>query len=561
MSVSRWFTASWMSSLILAISVAGSASAPQMTMSRLDSLRLAQERGRRPLLSHRALMSTLDSLRLSQAISAKGELEREQVLDKNIDPQEYVVGPGDELVLILWGEISESFLLEITPEGKVLVPHVGEVLVKQLTLAQARVKIIEAVDKRYRNVEASVSLVKIRKFRVFVVGAVNLPGTYTATAVDRISMLIDQAGGFAPGASRRNIQVKRQDSNTVGADLLRFIAVGDLEDNPYAVDGDVVTVPIQVDSVGVFGAVNVEGYYELKEGDRIGDLVEMSRGLVRDAYMEKAELVRFQEDRKTSEHIFIDLAKAVVERDPEHDLLLQSEDVLLVRRIPEWHPEYLVEVRGQAVYPGHYTIEQNQTYLSDVVERAGGLKPDASLNQAKLIRTLYEGDPDLEFERLREMTRAEMSDDEYSYFKTKSRQLHQVVVVDFEKLFMNNDKSEDVLLQRNDIIDIPALIKTVNVNGLVNDPGAVQYRAGEKLGYYIDQAGGYHWNARKSKVRVIKGSTGQWLKPSKVKGIEPGDIIWVPEKPERSYWSLFKDFVRVSAEIATVVLVAHQVTK
>jgi protein involved in polysaccharide export with SLBB domain len=506
-------------------------------------------------------MSTLDSLRLSQAISARAEMEREQVLDRNIDPEEYIVGPGDELVLILWGEISESFLLEITPEGKVLVPHVGEILVRELTLAQAREKIIGEVGKRYRNVDTSVSLVRVRTFRVFVVGAVNLPGTYTATAVDRVSMLIDQAGGFAPGASRRNVQVKRQDSSTVGADLLRFIVVGDLEDNPYVVDGDVVTVPVRVDSVGVFGAVNVDGYYELKEGDRISDLVEISRGPVRDVYMEKAELVRFREDRKTSQHIFVDLAKALGEKDSEHDLILQSDDVLLVRHIPEWHPEYLVEVRGQVVFPGHYAIEKDQTYLSEIIERTGGLKPDASLSQAKLIRTLYEGNPDLEFERLREMPVAQMSDDEYSYFKTKSRQLHEMVVVDFERLFLKNDKSADVRLKRGDIIDIPAIRKTVNVNGLVNDPGAVQYRPGKKLSYYIDQAGGYHWNARKSRVRVIKGSTGQWLKPSKVKGIEPGDVIWVPERPERNYWDFFKDFVRVSAEIATVVLVAHQVTK
>jgi protein involved in polysaccharide export with SLBB domain len=561
MSVSRLFTAIWMGGLILTLSFAVSASAPQVTMSRLDSLRLEHKRASRPLPSHDILMSVLDSLRLRQAISARGEMEREQVLDKNIDPEEYAVGPGDELILSLWGEISESFLLEITPEGKVLIPQLGEILVRQLTLAQARDKIIEAVSKRYRNVIASVSLTKVRKFRVFVVGAVNLPGTYTATAVDRVSMLIDQAGGLAPGASRRNVQVKRQDSNIIGADLLRFIVVGDLGANPYVVDGDVVNVPVRVDSVGVFGAVNVEGYYELKDGDRISDLVEMSRGLVRDVYMEEAELVRFREDRKTAEHIFLDLAKIVEEKDPEHNLFLQSDDVLLVRRIPEWHPEYLVEVRGEAVFPGHYAIEQNKTHLSEVIERAGGLKPSASLNQSKLIRTLYEGNPDLEFERLREMRVAEMSDDEYSYFKTKSRQLHQVVVVDFEGLFLKNDKSADVLLKRGDIIDIPAIRKTVEVNGLVNDPGAVQYRPGKRLGYYIDQAGGYHWNARKSRVRVIKGSTGQWLKPSRVKGIEPGDIIWVPEKPERDYWDLFKDFVRVSAEIATVVLVAHQVTK
>jgi protein involved in polysaccharide export with SLBB domain len=249
------------------------------------------------------------------------------------------------------------------------------------------------------------------------------------------------------------------------------------------------------------------------------------------------------------------------DKDPEHDLTMQSDDVLLVRHIPEWHPEHLVEVRGEAVFPGHYAIEQNKTYLSEVIERAGGLKPDASLSQARLIRTLHTDNPDLEFERLREMPVAEMSADEYSYFKTKSKQLHEVVVVDFERLFLKNDKSEDVLLKRGDIIDIPAIQKTVYVNGLVNNPGAVQHSPGRKLSHYIDQAGGYHWNARKSRVRVIKGSTGQWLKPSKVRRIEPGDIIWVPEKPERDYWELFKDFVRISAEIATVVLVAHQVTK
>ncbi|KPL16660.1 MAG: hypothetical protein AMJ92_12610 [candidate division Zixibacteria bacterium SM23_81] len=428
-------------------------------------------------------------------------------------------------------------------------------------MAEARDRIIRKVGKRYRNVNISVSLTKIRKFRVFLVGSVNLPGTYTATAVDRVSMLIDQAGGLAPGASRRNIRVTRQDSSTVDADLLRFIVVGDLASNPYVVDGDVVTVPVRVDSVGVFGAVNIEGYYELKQGDRISDLVELSRGLVRDVYMEKAELVRSQEDQRGAEHIFIDLAKAVVDKDPEHNLYLQSDDVLLVRHEPEWHPEYLVEVRGETVFPGHYAIEKNKTYLSEVMERAGGPKLDASLSEAKLIRTLYEDNPDLEFERLMEMPVAQMSDDEYSYFKTKSRQLHEVVVVDFEGLFLKNDKSKDILLKRGDIIDIPAIRKTVNVNGLVNDPGAVQYRSGKKLGYYIDQAGGYHSNARKSRMRVIKASTGQWLKPSKVKRIEPGDIIWVPEKPERNYWELFKDLVSTTAQVATVILVIDQARK
>ncbi len=506
-------------------------------------------------------MSKLDSMRVMRAVEARAEVGREQALEKNIKPEEYVVGPGDEIILSLWGQISESYPLEVTPEGKVLIPNVGEILIGELTLEQAEKKILRAVRARYKNVDASVSLFKVRKFRVFVVGAVNVPGTYTATAVDRVSMLIDQAGGYAPGASERNVQVKRGDSTVVSADLLRFTISGDLENNPYVRDGDVVAVPMRLDSVGVFGAVSTEGYYELKEGDRVGDLVELAGGLVRDVHMEQAELVRFREDGKTTQRISIDLAGAVVERDRQHDLVLQSDDVLLVRHIPGWHPEHLVEVLGEVYYQGHYSIEKNKTYLSEVIERAGGFKPDASLAEAKLVRTIYEDILDPEFERLRKMLVADMSEEEYEYFKIKSRQQRGLVVVDFEKLFLLNDKGQDVLLKRGDIIEIPAVRKTIDVSGQVNDPGAVSYKPGRDLDYYIAQAGGYNWNARKNRVRVIRGSTGQWLKPSKVKRLEPGDTIFVPEKPERDYWGYFKDFMKVSAEIATVILVIQQVTK
>jgi polysaccharide export outer membrane protein len=538
MFVSRPFTAIWLAGLVLGLPFVTSATTtPEETMSKLDSLRIMR------------------------AVEARTEVGREQVLERNIEPEKYVVGPGDKLILTLWGEISESYPLEITPEGKVLVPHIGEISLGQITLAQAQNKIVHTVGKQYRNADISVSLSKVRKFRVFVVGAVNVPGTYTATAVDRVSMLIDQAGGFTPVASGRNVEVKRRDSAAVAADLLRFTLVGDLDDNPYVRDGDVVTVPVRLDSVGVFGAVSVEGYYELKEGDRIRDMVELAGGLVRDADMKKSELIRFREDGKTTERIFVDLAKAIVAGDPEHNLALQGDDVLLVRHIPEWHPEHLVEVQGEVFYPGHYSIEKDKTFLSEVIERAGGFKPDASLAEARLIRTMYEETLDPELERLSLMQVSEMNEQEYGYFKVKSRQLQGAVIVDFEKLFLSNDKSQDVLLRRGDSIDIPTVRKTVDVSGEVENPGAVHHNPGKKLDYYIAQAGGYNWNARKSKVRVIKGSTGQWLKPGRVKRIEPGDTIWVPEKPERDYWELFKDFVTISASVATVVLVIQQVKK
>jgi len=506
-------------------------------------------------------MTKLDSLRLIKAMETRVEVGREEALESKVDPRVYVVGPGDELVLNLWGEIAESVPLKVTPEGTVLVPYVGEVMVGELTLDQAKERIIGRVRRQYRGKDVSVTLSGVRRFRVFVTGAVKVPGTYTATAVDRVSMLVDQAGGFLPEASQRNIEVKRSDSTAVSADLLRFTVIGDLEDNPFVRDGDVVAVPARVDSVGIFGAVSAEGYYELKEGDRISDLVGLAGGLVKDVYLEEAELVRYQEDGKTTVKIPIDLTVVMKNRHGPQDLVLQSEDVFLIRHIPGWHPEHLVEVRGEVYFPGMHSIERGKTTLSQIIQRTGGFKPDASLAEAKLIRTEYEETLDPEFERLKRMLVADMSEEEYEYFKIRSRQQRGLVVVDFEKLFLLNDTSQDVILKRGDLIEVPIVRKTINVSGQVNNPGAILFKPGKGFEYYVSQAGGYNWNARKSKVRVIKGSTGQWLKPGKVKRLEPGDTIFVPEKPERDYWAFFKDFMRVSAEIATVVLVIQQVTQ
>jgi protein involved in polysaccharide export with SLBB domain len=299
----------------------------------------------------------------------------------------------------------------------------------------------------------------------------------------------------------------------------------------------------------------------LKLGDRISDLVELAGGLVKDVFPEQAELVRYQEDGKTVRKITIDLAEIMENKRSQQNLLLESEDVFLVRHIPGWHPEHLVEVQGEVYFPGVYSIERGKTTLSELIQRAGGFKPDASLAEAKLIRTEYEETLDPEFERLKRMLVADMSEEEYEYFKIRSRQQRGLVIVDFEKLFLLNDTGQDVILNRGDLIEVPTVRKTINVSGQVNNPGAILFNPGKKVEYYISQAGGYNWNARKGRVRVIKGSTGQWLKPGKAKLLEPGDTIFVPEKPERDYWGFFKDFMAVSAEIATVLLVIQQVTK
>ena len=142
---------------------------------------------------------------------------------------------------------------------------------------------------------------------------------------------------------------------------------------------------------------------------------------------------------------------------------LEPDDRIFIRSIPEYHRKNYVSVYGEVVYPGYYVIEEGVTKLSDVIRVAGGFTDRASLQESKLIRRAREEVVDPEFERLKLMAVEDMTDIEYEYFKTKSRQVAGIVAVDFEKLFGEGDVSQDILLRNKDIIQIQPLTETVNI--------------------------------------------------------------------------------------------------
>ena len=154
-----------------------------------------------------------------------------------------------------------------------------------------------------------------------------------------------------------------------------------------------------------------------------------------------------------------------------------------------------------------------------------------------------------------------MTTSEYNYYKLRSREKPGRVACDFEKLFEGKLNNYDLTLKNGDIINIPPKSMVVNVSGSVINPGLVPYTPDENYKYYIDHAGGYSWKANKNNVVIIKGQTGERMKPSPGRKIDPGDTILIPEKPERDYWKFFKDTMLVLGNVATVYLVIQQATK
>ena len=171
------------------------------------------------------------------------ELPGGKALSRAVVPDQYALGPGDGLLINIWGEYDETYDVRVSPDGKISLPTIGDLSLKGLTLTEAHRLIDGEVKKYYRNVKSGLSLTSLRVFEVQVLGEVLQPGVYLATPVKRVSDVIAQAGGTLPGGSQRRVQLHRNGQLTATADLTAFFRHGDESLNPFLQDGDKVFVP------------------------------------------------------------------------------------------------------------------------------------------------------------------------------------------------------------------------------------------------------------------------------------------------------------------------------
>lgn len=469
------------------------------------------------------------------------------VLRGPVDDEIYIVGPGDGFRITIVGPTIETHSGTVTPEGELVIPGVAAVAVAGETLASVKERLSLRVGERYKDVEVTVSLVDVRLFQVHVLGAVENPGVYIATAMDPVSVIIDLAGGPLPGASRRNIVVTRYGGAEVRADLTRYLNTGDMSANPPVVDGDVIYVPYSTSFVEISGGVHRPGRYELVAGETVGDLVNIAGGFVRGALADSVEVRTFV-DGRTARTVFVASGGGGADR------VLEDGDQVTVKLNPHWKTPKEVTIQGEVLYPGSYGIDEGKDRLSDVVARAGGFTEDASVALSILVRPEVPVEDDPEFERLQTMTAGEMENTEYAYLKTMYRHVRGRVSLDFAKA-MAGDASHDVLLSDGDVIVVPKDDDTVNVIGQVGNPGKIQHAPGKHYRFYIEEAGGFSYGASRGRIRVIKGATGERRRARFAGALEPGDVVWVPEKPETDWLEFLKEIASLASAVATVYLV------
>ncbi len=336
---------------------------------------------------------------------------RSSGLEKPIISEEYVLMPGDSLLVTITGATNYSYITGVTYEGKVtinlpvasvpiqedlLVPQydiVKAVPVYDLTLKQAKDSLKTVFLRYFRNIDVDITLVGMREFTVFVVGEVITPGIVPALPITRVSVSLKHAGGATTLGSRSSIQIIRDGEVAAIANLDDFEQNGNTAANPLVRDGDVILVPRMERSVTVRGAVfgrrgyelrvaeltatrerTSEGLYELIEGNRVSDLITKAGGITpwadpRQTYVKRGE-----------DNIPVDLDAILTDPQHEDNIELADGDELIVPSV-----NTLVYVQGQVVNPAAYPFEAN-LHAMDYIGIAGGPLSDANMSGAHVQR-------------------------------------------------------------------------------------------------------------------------------------------------------------------------------
>jgi Periplasmic protein involved in polysaccharide export len=438
-----------------------------------------------------------------------------------------------------------------------------------------------------------------QKISVVVTGAVKNPGTYILNATDRadkaiqlanqtdllskqsdkndrtiqVDKLDHQIDKFIPDdisildikdKPRRNILLHRRTGEIIKVDIQKYYATKDERWNPFLSYGDIIFVPRfeeKKDLIAVYGGVNVPGQIEYSEGDRITDAIQLAYGFTSRAMVDSIVLYRYEGDNQPLKEQVLHWAQ--IQTDEHENVKLQPGDRIIVSEREDLREDFHVTISGEVRFPGVYPITREQTKLSAVIHKAGGTTQYASLKSAMLYRSEI-APKELQIEEIIGM-RGITSLDDSSNLKLENelRLRRGVVNVDIEKLFMDQDSTQDVVLHTGDYINIPPRVKTVYVFGQVVIPGSVPFVQRENVKYYIKKAGGYTDHARSGDVMVIKCGSRQWLSPSETE-VEEGDYIWIPkdiDKPSTYYLNIIGQTASIISVAVSIVLLTIQLKK
>jgi protein involved in polysaccharide export with SLBB domain len=348
-------------------------------VSSICSIVFAQDREAEKV--RRPFRQSLESTELTRESPLDLDLQV-QALEAAVDPDSYIVGPGDQFLVNIWSSVGKNFKIAVTPEGKLIIPTVSTLHVDGKTLSDVQKMVQEAGAKKYLQSVISANLVLLRTFRVHVTGQVKNPGPYLALAVNRVSDIIEQAGGLTTWGFERAIEVRHLDGSIDFVDLYQYEKLGNLEANIYLRGGDLIYVPsvnLSEATVRIEGTVREPGIYQLAKNETLEEFL-----LRVDALNRRADLKDAYIERKTDADGGLEVIPIFpyleTSGNGRSNFYLKDGDVIKVSERNE-----KVYVIGAVRNPGPYPYVPNLK-ARDYVGFAGSTELAANLSKTKVIR-------------------------------------------------------------------------------------------------------------------------------------------------------------------------------
>jgi polysaccharide export outer membrane protein len=657
-------------------------------------------------------------------------------------PADYKLGPGDNVIVYLWGRVDMEMNLTIDREGKVFIPKAGEIVAFDMTLDQFKERLRQKLSNIYSDFELGIMLGKIRTIRVYVYGEVKHPGAYTISSLATLFNALYYAGGPNQNGSLRQIKLNRRGKTVATVDFYDFLLNGNnsggiqlesedvifvpvvgpmvtvrgevkrpaiyelkdkeklldvislaggvqdeaylgrvmidrinnfegrklidlslatsedrdmnnidirsgddisvfaiyerrenvvwldghvkhpgayeyhdsltiselledgfqLKENPYLGRADLIRtkadsrqelIPVDLghaldkdpkydfrlkvnDSLRIYsgrevtrqkyvsiaGEIRNPGEYKLFENMRVSDLIFMAGDLMRGAYTLTAEIAR-RSPGKDIQIIYVDLEKIKNRDDPDADLPLQEDDYVFIRKIPDWDLNNFVSITGEVRFPGKYALFRRDETLYELIQRVGGLTPEAFAFGTVFVR----GEIEEKLERMNLPSILDRSNpirfdslgnlDRTAILEYNPRELSRMVI-DMDLILRSEGRRGNIVLQKGDQIYIPPRPSGVQVTGAVASSGTIHFMQDKKANYYIDRAGGLLPHADKKNIRVIRAN-GQVVPNGKAGRyhLGLGDVVMVPSKiiKERSLGQTLLTSVSIISSIATTIFI------
>lgn len=410
------------------------------------------------------------------------------------------------------------------------------------------VKEIDYSVYRMRNGDVVTAEAILNRFtnKLEIRGAVYRPGIYQLSGqLNTVRELVDEAKGLMGDAftNRAVLQREREDltSEVISVDI-RGILAGTSPDIPLQ-KNDILYIPSIHDledrgDVTIFGEVAKPDSYPFSDNMTLEDLIIRAGGLREAASTVRVDVSRRIKDPKSTDYTdsigqtFTFALKDGFVIDGQQGFVLQPYDQVFVRRSPGYQAQQNVQVTGEVLFGGTYAMTNREERLSDVIRKAGGATPNAYLRGAKLTRVANEA----EKKRMRDVINLMNRQFGEAMMDSLGIKVDSTftVGIELDKAVANPGSEYDLVLREGDVINVPKLNNTVKINGAVMMPNTVGYLKGKDVDYYLDQAGGYALNAKKSKKFVIymNGQVAR-IKGSDKAKVEPGCEIIVPTKSNK----------------------------